>query len=50
MDSVDVWFSDSDDEESERLVELARTRRMLRDSSNPLELEENMYVYGFNGA
>ncbi|XP_036334979.1 putative nuclease HARBI1 [Rhagoletis pomonella] len=47
MDSVDVWFSDSDDEESERLVELARTRRMLRDSSNPLELEENIFLKNF---
>lgn len=44
MYGVDVWFSDTDDEESERLVELARVRRRLRDSSNPLELEENMYV------
>ncbi|XP_067634768.1 putative nuclease HARBI1 [Eurosta solidaginis] len=37
MTSTDFWFDDSSDEE-ESILELARSRKLLRDASNPLEM------------
>ncbi|XP_054729355.1 uncharacterized protein LOC129238352 [Anastrepha obliqua] len=45
MSTTELWFDDSSDDE--RLVELARSRKQLRDASNPLEMASTEFLKNF---
>lgn len=48
MISCEFFFNESDDDiENNEVVERAIRRRGIRDKSNPLNMDESMYVYSF---
>lgn len=48
MSSFEFWFSDSDEESDyEEKNDLRIKRRKLRDSSNPLDIPDTMYVKNY---
>lgn len=44
MISSEFFFEDTEDETNEDMIMVARNRRLIRDSSNPLELPNNLLV------
>lgn len=44
MESVELWFYDENKNENASLTKLAKLRRKLRDESNRLVLEDQMYI------
>ncbi|XP_067636860.1 putative nuclease HARBI1 [Eurosta solidaginis] len=46
MTSTEFWFDDSSDEE-ESILELARSNKLLKDASNPLEMNSAAFIKNF---
>ncbi|XP_055906755.1 putative nuclease HARBI1 [Eupeodes corollae] len=47
MISSEFFFEDTEDETNEDMIMVARNRRLIRDSSNPLELPNNLFLKHF---